>query len=173
MSIIPAFRTRPTPIQSNRWEFAHVFERLGLAMMGASGGLFVAVEMSRINVELLASPLLALGLVIYGALGFYLGIDFPRGSGPLDHSDRSDAAVTGIRLIEQLSATGTLCAAFAAFASVCGIVIDADAQFLAPLVGCGWLVGATMQIVAGIRARQIIVTNPTLRYASHIERETT
>jgi hypothetical protein len=173
MSSTQTFQTTTTGIGSNGGTVAHIFERLGLAMMGASGGLFVAVNMSRIDVELLASPLVALGFVIYGAIGFYLGIDFPREVPQLTQTNATDAGMK-IRLIEQLSAAGTLCAALAAFASVCGIVIDADSQSLAFLVGCGWLVGATMQIVAGTRARRLSAASPTPRHAPSIgARETT
>ena len=59
----------------SRW--AHVFERVGLALAGGSCGLFVAADVARVEVGVLSSPLAILAIMLYGAAGFYLGIDLP------------------------------------------------------------------------------------------------
>jgi hypothetical protein len=94
-------------------------------------------------------------MMIYGAAGFYLGIDLPPA--PPDHrmhlplrsglGSRADA-------VELLSAAGTFLAAVAAVVSVSSIVLDETARpSAALLISAGWAVGATLQIAAGINAR--------------------
>jgi hypothetical protein len=137
----------------SRW--AHVFERIGLALAGGSCGLFVAADVARVDVGLLSSPLIVLAIMLYGAAGFYLGIDLPPV--PPDHrlplpltrnlGSRADA-------VELLSAAGTFVAAVAAVASVSGIVLDEAARTsTARAIIIGWAIGSTMQIAAGIIAR--------------------
>src|SRR5258707_5219299 len=65
----------------SRW--AHVFERIGLALAGGSCGLFVAADVARVDAGILSSPLAILAIMLYGAAGFYLGIDLP--AAPPDH----------------------------------------------------------------------------------------
>jgi len=48
----------------SRW--AHVFERIGLALAGGSCGLFVAADVARVDVGLLSSPLAILAIMLYG-----------------------------------------------------------------------------------------------------------
>jgi hypothetical protein len=137
----------------SRW--AHVLERTGLALTGASCGLFVAVHVGRANIDLIGSAAAVLAMMIYGGAGFYLGIDLPPA--PPDHrlhlplkeglGSRADA-------VELLSAAGTFLAAIAAVVSVSSIVLDETARpGTAILIAFGWAVGATMQIAAGIIAR--------------------
>jgi hypothetical protein len=137
----------------SRW--AHVFERIGLALAGGSCGLFVAADVARVDVGLLSSPLIVLAIMLYGAAGFYLGIDLPPA--PPNHrlplpltrnlGSRADA-------VELLSAAGTFVAAVAAVASVSGIVLDEAARTsTARAIIIGWAIGSTMQIAAGIIAR--------------------
>lgn len=130
---------------------AHVIERIGLAMAGASCGLFVATHMSDARIELFASIGMVFGMIVLGALGFYVGIDIPRvfrrRAGRGDDLPKTD-------IVELLSAAGTFLAALAAFTSVYMIVTD-------PVVGPGWtftiagwwMLGVTMQIAAGVIAR--------------------
>ncbi len=137
---------------------AHVIERLGLSMAGASCGLFVAAHVSTARVEALGSVGVSLALMVLGAIGFYLGIDVPpHRTGRL--SAAREAASSGeypspTDPVELLSAAGTFLAATAAFIAVYSIVTDADmpAEGSTLLAFC-WLLGATMQIVAGTTAR--------------------
>jgi mannose/fructose/N-acetylgalactosamine-specific phosphotransferase system component IID len=130
---------------------AHVIERLGLAMAGASCGLFVATHMSGAEIELFGSFGMVLGMVVIGALGFYVGIDIPR---VFRHRAQSGDELPKTDIVELLSAAGTFLAALAAFTSVYMIVTD-------PAVGLGWtftiagwwMLGVTMQIAAGVIAR--------------------
>ena len=104
---------------------------------------------------ILSSPLAILAIMLYGAAGFYLGIDLP--AAPPDH--RPPLPLTrnlGSRadVVELLSAAGTFLAAVAAVVSVSGIVLD-DAVHTgtARLIIFAWAIGTTMQIGAGIMAR--------------------
>src|ERR1700682_3736182 len=62
---------------------AHVIERIGLALAGGSCGLFVAADVARADVDVLGSPVAILTMMLYGAAGFYLGIELPPA--PTDH----------------------------------------------------------------------------------------
>jgi hypothetical protein len=137
----------------SRW--AHVLERTGLALTGASCGLFVAAHVGRADIELIGSAGVVLAMMLYGALGFYLGIDLPEV--PPNHrlhvllrnglGTKADAVVL-------LSAAGTFLASAAAFVSVSSIVLDETAHAgTAILISTSWAIGATMQIAAGIIAR--------------------
>jgi hypothetical protein len=137
----------------SRW--AHVLERTGLALTGASCGLFVAAHVGRAGIDLIGSTATVLGMMLYGGAGFYLGIDLPPI--PPDHQmhlpyrhglgTRADA-------MELLSAAGTFLAAVAAVISVSSIVLDEIALVsTALLISFAWAIGATMQIAAGIIAR--------------------
>jgi FtsH-binding integral membrane protein len=127
--------------------FAHVLERLGLAMAGAASGLFVAAHVGS-SIAALSSQAFILIMMIAGAVGFYLGIDTPPQAviGP-GGERKVDAA-------DLLSALGTFLAAAAAFASVTVIVLREDLHVLGTvLIMAGWVIGVTMQIVAGAIAR--------------------
>ena len=91
-------------------------------------------------------------MMISGGVGFYLGIDTP--ALPFDPANdrRSDGAK--IDAAEFLSAVGTFLATFTAFASVGVIVLRHDPHIAwIGLIMAGWVVGVTMQIVAGAIAR--------------------
>jgi hypothetical protein len=137
----------------NRW--AHVLERTGLALTGAACGLFVAAHVARADIDLIGSAVTVFAMMLYGAAGFYLGIDLPPA--PADHrmhlplgrglGTRADA-------VELLSAAGTFLAAVAAVISVSSIVLDETAHAgTALLISIGWAIGTTMQIAAGIIVR--------------------
>jgi hypothetical protein len=91
-------------------------------------------------------------MMIAGAVGFYLGIDTPQL--PFHPAEEDDESGGKIDSAEFLSAVGTFLAAGSAFASVGMIVLRHD-----PHIGwtwaimAGWVVGVTMQIVAGAIAR--------------------
>lgn len=122
-------------------------------MAGAAAGLFVAALVGSSIAPLTTQGFLLI-MMIAGAIGFYLGIDTP----PLpfheplvepgdDGSGKIDAA-------ELLSAVGTFLAALSAFVSVGLIVMRENPHlFWIVMIMAGWLVGVTMQIVAGAIAR--------------------
>jgi hypothetical protein len=135
-------------------KFAHVLERIGLAMAGAAGGLFVAVHVGS-SIAAFTSQGFIVIMMIGGAVGFYLGIDTP----PLAFRAPSDEPSKGssigkIDSAELLSAVGTFLAALTAFASVGVIVLRGDPHvYWTVTIMTGWVVGVTMQIIAGAIAR--------------------
>jgi hypothetical protein len=133
-------------------KFAHVLERIGLAMAGAASGLFVAAHVGSSIAVFTSQGFIAI-MMISGAIGFYLGIDtpplaFPAPSGPKSGSGgKVDAA-------EFLSAVGTFLAALTAFVSVSVIVFRENPHiFWTIMIMLGWVVGVMMQIIAGAIAR--------------------
>jgi hypothetical protein len=145
----------------SRW--AHILERSGLALTGASCGLFVAAHVGRANIDLIGSGAVVLAMMLYGAAGFYLGIDLPPAPPdhhmhlPLRHGLGSKADA-----VELLSAAGTFLAAVAAVVSVSSIVLDETAHAAtALLISFGWGAGASMQIASGIIARTRDETSTT------------
>jgi heme A synthase len=146
--------------RSERWHtrspisrFAHVVERTGLALTGGSCGLFVAAHIARSDFNLISSGGEILGMMIYGAAGFYLGIDLPPPAEKLRElplrrlGSRADA-------VELLSAGGTFLTAIAAVIAVASIIADEVARSPgAVAILLAWAIGASMQIIAGITAR--------------------
>jgi hypothetical protein len=133
---------------------AHVLERLGLAMAGASSGLFVGAHVGS-TFAVLTSQSFLVTMMIVGAIAFYLGIDTPplalhapNGKPSKDNSGgKIDAA-------EFLSAAGTFLATLTAFLSVGVIVLRENPRSLWTItIMLGWVVGVMMQIVAGAIAR--------------------
>jgi hypothetical protein len=125
---------------------AHVLERCGLALAGAACGLFVGAYVGSAISGLTTQGFL-LGMMILGAVGFYLGIDTPQLPFHGDDDPRIDAA-------EFLSALGTFLATLTAFVSV-GIIILRGEPHIAWTwaIFVGWVFGIAMQIVAGAKAR--------------------
>jgi len=134
--------------------FAHVLERLGLAMAGAASGLFVAALVGT-SIAALTNQAFLLLMMLGGAIGFYLGIDTPPRPFNIASGAPSDGHWVGkIDTPELLSAVGTFLAAFSAFASVGVIVLRHDPHIAWTwTIMAGWCVGVTMQIVAGAIAR--------------------
>jgi hypothetical protein len=130
--------------------FAHVLERIGLAMAGAASGLFVAVHVGT-SIALFASQGFLLIMMISGAVGFYLGIDTP----PAPERELSKgSSASKIDAAEFLSAVGTFFAALTAFASVVVIVLRQVPHInWTIIIMLGWVTGVVMQIVAGAIAR--------------------
>jgi hypothetical protein len=135
-------------------KFAHVLERLGLAMAGAASGLFVAALVGS-SFALLTSQAFLLFMMIGGAVGFYLGIDTPPLPFHPANGPRSNGGTeTGIDSAEFLSAVGTFLATLSAFASVGVIVLRTDPHIAwTGAIMVGWVVGVVMQITAGTIAR--------------------
>jgi hypothetical protein len=124
---------------------AHLLERIGLAMAGASCGLFVGAYVGSAIPSLTTQGFLLL-MMLLGLVGFYLGIDTPQMPFDDAHS-HIDAA-------EFLSAAGTFCATLAAFGSVAVIVLRLDPHMaLTWLALVAWIAGVAMQIVGGAKAR--------------------
>ncbi|MGL5168611.1 MAG: hypothetical protein ACRC9K_22245 [Afipia sp.] len=137
---------------------AHVIERIGLAMAGASCGLFVAAQVASTRIEELSSVALVFALMVLGAIGFYLGIDVPpHRSGRASLARAANFAGEDpppTDPVELLSSAGTFLAALAALVSVYIIVFadTPDTYWTLGLTFC-WLFGALLQIAAGITAR--------------------
>lgn len=126
---------------------AHVLERSGLAMAGGACGLFVAAYMARTQVEALSAAWIILAVMILGALGFYLGVDVPPPANPPKEGEGPDR-------VEILSAFGTFLAALMTLISVAVVILDLYPRLFWPaIILLGWLVGAILQIAAGIIAR--------------------
>ena len=131
--------------------FAHVLERIGLAMVGAASGLFVAAHVGS-SIAALTSQGFLLIMMLGGAVGFYLGIDTPPLQEP--KGEPASGGSTKVDSADLLSAVGTFFAALAAFASVSVIVLREDVHVFGTIViMLGWVVGVMMQIIAGAKAR--------------------
>jgi hypothetical protein len=133
--------------------FAHVLERTGLALAGAACGLFVGAHVGS-TIAALTSQAFILIMMVGGAVGFYLGIDTP----PLpfhDHGQPAEGETSGkIDAAEFLTAAGTFLATVAAFASVGIIVLRENPQIAWTIaIMAAWVLGVTMQILAGAIAR--------------------
>jgi hypothetical protein len=135
-------------------KFAHVLERLGLAMAGAASGLFVAALVGS-SFALLTSQAFLLFMMMGGAVGFYLGIDTPPLPFHPTSGPRSSGGTEGtIDAAEFLSAVGTFSATLSAFASVGVIVLRLDPHIAwTTAIMAGWVVGVAMQIIAGAIGR--------------------
>ena len=123
-------------------------------MAGAASGLFVSALVGP-TIPALTSQGFILVMMIAGAVGFYLGIDTPQLSfHPEDSGSAKTPSGPRIDAAELLSAIGTFCATLSAFASVGVIVLRHEPHFnWTALIMLGWVVGVTMQIVAGGMAR--------------------
>jgi len=133
--------------------FAQVIERIGLAITGALCGFFVAALVAKANIEEVNSVGVLLSAVLYGSIGFYLGISIP--SLPSDGPYRTDP-------IALASATGTFLAATAALVSIYIIVFDEVPTVIWIIViGIWWMFGVLLQLAAGTAARFGQVTSVT------------
>jgi hypothetical protein len=134
-------------------KFAHMLERVGLAMAGAACGLFVSAHVGS-SISFLTTQGFLLFMMIAGAAGFYLGIDTPPLPLPLRSDVEPARSAAGIDTAEFLSAVGTFLATLTAFFSVGIIVLRAEPDIAwTVLIGIGWTAGIAMQIVAGAIAR--------------------
>jgi hypothetical protein len=134
---------------------AHVIERTGLAMAGAMCGTFVAAGLTRVNATWFDSAPFIAAMVLFGMIGFYLGIDIPRLRLAAGARPRVDP-------VELLSATGTFLATVAALVSVYCFVFDEALGGFDYVLGSWWMVGVAMQIGAGVAGRRYIAA-PAMR----------
>jgi hypothetical protein len=126
--------------------FAGVMERIGLAIMGALCGLFVAAFVARANIGEINSLGALFSAILYGSSGFYFGTGTPNhpfsGTGP------------GPNPIALASAIGTFVAAAAALVSVYMIIFDETPPAIWDGgIGLGWVLGVLLQLGAGTAAR--------------------
>lgn len=127
--------------------FAHLLERLGLAMAGAACGLFVSAHVGS-SISFLTSQAFLLIMMIAGAIAFYLGIDTPQM--PF-HSEEDRPSID---TAEFCSAVGTFFATLTAFASVAIIILREEPHIAwTVLIAFGWTLGIAMQILGGAKAR--------------------
>jgi hypothetical protein len=133
---------------------AHFLERIGLAMAGASSGLFVGAHVGSSFAALTSQGFLVV-MMIGGAIGFYLGIDTPPLAFHGPNGDPSKGSSVGkIDAAEFLSAAGTFLATLTAFLSISVIVFRENPHiFWTIMIMLGWVVGVIMQIIAGTIAR--------------------
>jgi hypothetical protein len=121
-------------------------------MAGAACGLFVGAHVGS-NISMLTSQGFIAVMMIAGAIGFYLGIDTPPLAfhGPNDGRSGPDGKIDSA---EFLSAVGSFLATLTAFVSVSMIVLREEPHiFWTIMIMLGWVVGVTMQTVAGTIAR--------------------
>jgi hypothetical protein len=134
--------------------FAHVLERSGLAMAGAACGLFVAAHVGS-SIASLTSQGFVVVMMIAGAIGFYLGIDTPQLPFHAADDERAETGSDGkVDTAELLTAVGTFLATLTAIVSVGVIVLRKEPAMLwTILILLGWVLGVTMQTIAGAIAR--------------------
>jgi hypothetical protein len=135
-------------------KFAHVLERIVLAMAGAASGLFVGTHVGS-SIAAFTSQGFIVIMMLAGAIGFYLGIDTPPLAFHAPNDEPSRGGFGGkVDAAEFLSAVGTFFAALTAFASVSVIVFREDPHiFWTIMIMLGWVVGVMMQIIAGAITR--------------------
>ena len=146
-------RSVPWLARSTLSRSAHVIARIGLALTGTACGLFVAQVSARI--DLVGSVEAMLAMMLYGAAGFYLGIDLPQAP-PDHHMHLSPRRGLGTRadMLELLTAAGIFLTAVAAVVSISSIVLGETVEAsTAGIICLSWAIGATMQIAAGVIAR--------------------
>ncbi|WFU74454.1 hypothetical protein [Bradyrhizobium sp. CB2312] len=132
---------------------AHILERIGLAAVGASCGLYVGATLLRQKGGLFESGWIVLITMLYGALSYYVGIDL---SGNVARRPKSSISEewNGSESAEIMSAAGTFGAAIAATLSVSILVLDQNLSngLISFVAGC-WAVGSSLQVAAGTMAR--------------------
>jgi hypothetical protein len=132
---------------------AHILERIGLAAVGASCGLYVGATLLRQKGGLFESGWIVLLTMLYGGISCYVGIDL---SGNVARNPTSSISEewNGSEPAEIMSAAGTFVAAIAATLSISILVLDQSLPdgLIGFLAGC-WVVGSSLQVAAGTMAR--------------------
>jgi shikimate kinase len=145
--------------QSSVDRFARIMERIGLAIMGALCGLFVAAFVAKANFGEINSLGALFSAILYGSLGFYFGTNIP---GLSSGASRRSLFGTGPGPIALASAIGTFVAAAAALVSVYMIIFDETPAAIWNVgIGLGWVLGVLLQLGAGTVARLRKVTRAT------------
>ncbi len=140
----------PAPTRYHFNGFAQVMERIGLAIMGALCGLFVAAMVAKADIEEINSLGALFSAMLYGSLGFYVGTNIPS----LSSSHTFSNTGSGPKTIALASAIGTLVAAVAALVSVYMIIFDETPPVIWNVgIGSGWALGVLLQLAAGTVAR--------------------
>jgi hypothetical protein len=141
-----------TPNHYHLNSFAEVMERIGLAIMGALCGLFVAAMVAKADIKEINSLGALFSAVLYGSLGFYLGTNIPSPSSGRTSSNAGSGPKTNPMALA--SATGTFVAAVAALVSVYMIIFDETPPAIWNVgIGFGWALGVLLQLAAGTAAR--------------------
>ena len=143
----------PRIVRSSLIKSAHILERIGLAAVGASCGLYVGATLLRQKGGLFESGWIVLITMLYGALSYYVGIDL---SGNIARRPKSSISEewNGSEPAEIMSAAGTFGAAIAASLSVSILVLDQNlSNALTGFVAGCWAVGSSLQVAAGTMAR--------------------
>jgi len=125
--------------------------RTGLAVLGALSAMFVAALAGEADIGGMNTVAGVLGSIVYASLAFYLGIDIPG-------RPRSTQSSLGERpdLVLLASAIGTFVASLAALVALFLFVFDASPAVVCILaISLAWLVGLTMQLVAGGISRML------------------
>src|SRR5450755_728679 len=129
-------------------EFAQVVERIGLAIIGALCGFYVAALVAR-AIEAINSVEVLFSVVVCGSTNIPL---LPSGAACRAHSESGSAPRTNP--IALASAIGTFLAAVAALVSVYVIVFDEDPPVIWNIgIGLWWMLGVLLQLAAGTAAR--------------------
>ncbi len=136
--------------------FAQVVERIGLAIVGALCGFYVAALVARANIEAINSVGVLFSVVLFGSIGFYLGTNIPSlPSGAARRAPSESGSAARTNPIALASATGTFLAAVAALVSVYVIVFDEVPPVIWNIgIGLWWMLGVLLQLAAGTAARR-------------------
>jgi hypothetical protein len=147
--------TATTISHSNANRFAQAIERIGLAIVGALCGLFVAALVAKANIEGINSLGVLFSVVLYGSIGFYFGINIPSlPSGASSSVDSDIGSNPGTSPIALAGAIGTFLAAVAALLSVYMIIFDEVPPLIWNVgIGFGWILGVLLQLAAGAASR--------------------
>jgi hypothetical protein len=135
--------------------FARVMERAGLAIMGALCGFYVAALVAKADIVEVNSVGVLFLVILYGSVGFYLGVNIPPSPSGRSYRTVSDGAlVPRTSPLALVSAAGTFLAAIAALLSVSMIVVD-EMPPVIWIIGIGfwWTLGVLLQLAAGTVAR--------------------
>ena len=131
---------------------AEVMEGIGIAIMGALCGLFVAAMVAKAGIEEINSLGALFSAMLYGSVGFYLRTNIPSPSSSGVFSTTGSGPKTNP--IALASAVGTFVAALAALVSVYMIIFDESPPAIWNVgIGFGWAFGVLLQFAAGTAAR--------------------